>query len=83
MSEHKHYIWVNVPGGVQGYTPEDIHEFEKEWAVELRLYPNQYWDMFNFHFMENGEEPGANGYSSICSDSEAWNALYKLRRECT
>lgn len=82
MTERKHYIWVNVPGGVQGYTPESIHEFEKEMSVELKLYPNQYWDIFNFYFeMETGENPGANGYSGICSDSEAWDELNKLRRE--
>ena len=77
----QHYIWVNVPGGVQGYTPEHHLTFEKEWADELKLYPHRYWDLFNFHFeMETGDDPGAYGYSGICSDSVAWEELYKLRR---
>ena len=82
MSNKQHYIWVNVPGGVQGYTPESIHEFEKEMSVELDLCPEMYWSIFNFYFeMETGENPGANGYSGICSDSEAWDELNKFRRE--
>lgn len=79
MSTNKHFIWVNITGGVIGFSPEEIVAFEVGYRQISRWV--EYWDYFNFvfaHDLFEGQE--ATGFSALWHDDEAWRELERLHR---
>ena len=77
---NKPMIWISVIGGVMGFSPYEIAEFEMEYE---RLKPfmdqeNLYeckWALFNEYFEDALGFRTATGYSALWNDmnGEAWD----------
>ena len=77
---NKQMIWVSTVGGVMGFPPYEIAEFETDFA---RLKPSmdqenldeEKWNYFNYYFVEELGFRTATGYSALWNDmnGEAWD----------
>ena len=85
--ERKHLIWVSIHGGVLGFPPYEIAEFEYEF-LKQKPYMDEdnldecKWAFFNEYFEDELGFRTATGYSALWKDYEAWeeyeDALYDL-----
>lgn len=71
------YLWVNVTGGVMGFTPEQIIAFETEYAT-MKQYAS-YWDYFNHYFRDDLDGKAALGYSVLWYFEKPFKQLDRLR----
>ena len=86
--ERKHLIWVRTCGGVIGFPPYEIAEFEIEFE-KLKPYiapEDRYeskWAFFNTYFEDALCFRTADGYSSLWHDGEAWDEFDEIMAEMT
>ena len=73
-----HMIWVCVNGGVMGFEPYKIAEFEIE-AEKMKAIIGaedfDKWSFFNYYFTDELEFREAYAYSALWRDEEAWEEL--------
>lgn len=74
----KHYIWVNITGGVMGFDPREIADFEVVFDISLKPHGADYWDAFNYHFDDLLDGKEATGFSVLWHDEQAWRHLHHL-----
>ncbi len=76
----KHLIWVSVIGGVIGFEPYEIAEFEQYYAKLKPHLPENHdkWDVFNDYFRDELGFREAQCYSSLWRDEEAWEEMEVL-----
>ena len=79
----KHMIWVATVGGVIGFEPHEIAEFEAEYERLKPLMDQENldeckWDFFNEYFKDALGFRSAVGYSALWRDEEAWEELEVL-----
>ena len=79
----KHQIWVSTIGGIIGFEPYEIAEFETEYK-RLKSYMDQEnldeckWALFNEYFEDVLGSRHAVGYSALWRDEEAWAKFEEL-----
>ena len=79
----KHMIWVATVGGVIGFEPYEIAEFEAEYERLKPLMDQENldeckWAFFNEYFEDALGFRSAVGYSALWRDEEAWEELEVL-----
>lgn len=56
-------IWIDIDGGVMGFSQEEINECIEEWNFVKRYSKDQFWDFFTEYFSEYLDGKRAYGYS--------------------
>ncbi len=72
-------IWVCVYGGVVGFDPEEIVEFERAYKQLAEIIPTDYWSSFNWYFEEVLSGTEALCFSTLWTSPDAWKRLNSLR----
>ena len=76
----KHLIWVCVIGGVIGFEPYEIAEFEQHYAKLKPHLPEDTdkWAIFNEYFEDALGFREAQCYSTLWNDGEAWEQFDEI-----
>ena len=75
----KHQIWISTVGGVIGFEPYEIAEFETEFDkmkpfLDTEDVDEAKWNFFNYYFEDELGFRTATGYSALWNsmNGEAW-----------
>ena len=79
----KHQIWVCTYGGVIGFEPCEIAEFETEFEklkphLDTEDIDEAKWNFFNFYFEDELGFRTAWAYSALWNDGEAWEQFDEI-----
>ena len=85
MSDER-LIYVNIPGGVLGFPPAEIAEFEMAFEemkpfIDIEDLYDSKWAFFNEYFEDVVCFREAFGYSSLWYDGEAWDEYEEILDE--
>ena len=78
------YLWVNITGGVLGFSIGEILAFEadyKELQSRVKDISIGYWNYFEYYFAEELDGRSTSGYSAIWNHRENWLAYEVMKEE--
>lgn len=78
----QHCIWICVAGGVMGFSPEEILEFEQEYHRHMEPVGISYWNGFNLYYEYLLGASEATDFSELWRDDVAMMQLNRLRAAC-
>lgn len=73
------FIWVCIHGGVMGFEPEEIVEFERTYRQLANIMTTDYWSCFNWYFEETLSGREALCFSTLWTKPATWKKLAALR----